>query len=228
MNAQPARLSEADHLLVTDAVAKAERHSDGEIVTIVTDRSDAYHDVALHYAVLAMLLVPALIALAPPAWIDGAAAMMLGWNPELTLSEAMLALFALLAGAFLIVRLILAYMPLRLALTPGATKSRRVQRRALALFRVGCERKTTGRTGILLYVSLGEHRAEIIADAAIHTRVDPDLWGEAMAVLIDEIRAGRPGIGMAKAVERIGAVLAQCLPKSEADPNQLCDRLIEL
>ena len=52
------RLSEEDHDLVTAAVAKAERESDGEIVTIVAARSDAYHDVALHYAVLAMLLVP--------------------------------------------------------------------------------------------------------------------------------------------------------------------------
>ena len=52
-------LSEEDRDLVTAAVAAAERDSDGEIVTIVAARSDAYHDVALHYAVLAMLLVPA-------------------------------------------------------------------------------------------------------------------------------------------------------------------------
>ena len=52
-----ARLSPEDHALVTAAVAKAELSSDGEIVTIVAGRSDAYHDVALHYSVLALLLV---------------------------------------------------------------------------------------------------------------------------------------------------------------------------
>ncbi len=52
-----ALLSPEDHALVARAVARAERESDGEIVTIVSPRSDAYHDVGLHYAVLAMLLV---------------------------------------------------------------------------------------------------------------------------------------------------------------------------
>jgi hypothetical protein len=40
-------VSEADHQLVTAAVAEAEHHTSGEIVTIVTDLSDDYHDIAL-------------------------------------------------------------------------------------------------------------------------------------------------------------------------------------
>jgi hypothetical protein len=75
-------LSPQDEEIVTAAVAKAEQDSDGEIVTIVASRSDAYHDVALHYAVLAMLIVPAKLALLPKAWIDRAATLLLGWNGE--------------------------------------------------------------------------------------------------------------------------------------------------
>ena len=74
-------------------MAKAERDSDGEIVTIVARRSDAYHDVALHYAVLAMLLVPAWWAVVPQSWIDWWAGLLLGWNGELTRPVVMLALF---------------------------------------------------------------------------------------------------------------------------------------
>src|SRR3546814_2435601 len=48
------RLTEAEHARVTEAVRAAEHGTDGEIVTIVTARSDAYHDVALHYAIGAM------------------------------------------------------------------------------------------------------------------------------------------------------------------------------
>ena len=73
-------LTEEDRDLVTAAVTAAERGSDGEIVTIIAARSDAYHDVALHYAVLAMLLVPAALAFVPQAWIDWAATLVLGWN----------------------------------------------------------------------------------------------------------------------------------------------------
>ena len=222
------RFSDEDHILITEAVARAEALSDGEIVTIVAARSDAYHDVALHWAVLAMLLVPAAFAAAPQGLLDDVATLVQGWNAELSRPMLMLLLVVKLAAVFLVVRLLLAWTPLRMALTPSATKSRRVARRALELFRVAAEKKTHGRTGVLLYLSLAERRAEIVADEAIHSKVEPEVWGEAMAVLIERVKDGRPGDGMALAIDRIGAVLAGCLPKSLDDPNQIPDRLIEL
>jgi putative membrane protein len=54
------------------------------------------------------------------------------------------------------------------------------------------------------------------------------VWGEAMAVLIEEVKAKRPGEGVARAVEKIGEVLAKCLPPNADNPNELSDRLIEL
>ncbi|HET9638501.1 MAG TPA: hypothetical protein VFP12_04770 [Allosphingosinicella sp.] len=222
------RFSEADHALVTEAVAAAERSSDGEIVTIVAARSDAYHDVGLHYAVLAMLLVPTAGALVPQSWIDWGLALVFGWNASLSFRLLMLLLVVKMAIVFLIVRFAFAWMPMRMALTPASTKTRRVRRRAVELFRAGTEKKTRGRTGILLYLSLLEHRAEIVADEAIHSRVEPDVWGEAMAALIDGLKAGRPGEGMALAVGKIGEVLAKCLPPTLDNPNELPDRLIEL
>jgi putative membrane protein len=217
-----------DHRLVTAAVTQAERSSDGEIVTVVTEKSDSYHDVGLHYAVLAMLLVPAILAVIPQSVVDYWTGIFLGWNAGISRGALMLVLFAFLAIVFLLVRFALAYMPLRMALTPGTTKARRVGRRAVELFKVGAERRTVGRTGVLLYLSLREHRAEIVADEAIVSKVAPELWGDAMADLIEEVKAGRPGAGMAKAVERIGAVLTEHFPKSESNPNELPDRLIEL
>ncbi|WP_129792306.1 TPM domain-containing protein [Sphingosinicella sp. CPCC 101087] len=221
-------LSAEDHKRVTEAVAAAERESDGEIVTVVARQSDAYHDVALHYAVLAMLVVPAKLALLPQGWIDWASSIAFGWNAEFSRAALMVALFVLLTLAFLFVRLILAYRPLRMALTPGRTKTRRVHRRAVELFRTGCELKTRGRTGILIYLSLAEHRAEILADKAIADQVEPEVWGEAMAALVDEVKAGRAGSGMAKAVEHVGVVLARILPPKLGDTNELPDRLVEL
>lgn len=222
------RLSEDDFERVSEAVAKAERESDGEIVTIVAHRSDAYHDVALHYAVLAMLLVPAWWAVVPQSWIDWWSGMLLGWNAELSRPVVMLVLFAKLVAAFLIVMLAMRYRPLRLALTPGGTKSRRVRRRAIELFRSGCELRTRGRTGVLIYLSLEERRAEIVADRAIAEKVAPDVWGEAMAALIDEVKQGRPGQGLVLAVEKVGAVLAGFLPPSPGNPDELPNRLIVL
>ena len=222
------QLSADDRDLIAAAVTAAERTSDGEIVTIVAARSDAYHDVALHYAILLMLFVPAFWGFAPQSLVDFAARLVLGWNAELTRPLVMLYMFVKLAGAFLVVRLILAYQPLRMALTPNATKHRRVHRRAVDYFRTSCELKTRGRTGVLLYLSLAERRAEIVADKAIADQVGPEVWGEAMAALVTEVKAGRPGPGMARAIKQIGVVLAGILPPTLDNPNELPDRVIEL
>lgn len=222
------RLTAEDHAKVTAAVGAAEATTDGEIVTIVARSSDAYHDVGLQYAVLAMLLVLALLA-AFPGMIDPIHALVGDpWTEHVTTSMALTIATFLAAVTFLAVRYLLAIRPLRMALTPRATKARRVRARALALFRAAAEQRTRASTGVLLYLSLDEHRAELIADAAIHGRVPEDVWGHAMAALIVAVKDGRPGDGMAAAVAEIGVVLAEHFPRSTGDTNELPDRLIEL
>jgi putative membrane protein len=221
------RLTEADHARVSAAVTEAELATDGEIVAVVAGRSDAYHDVALHWTVLAMLLVLALLAWqpAPVEWLH--AHLIDAWSetpPRWYLTFALI----LMAVTFLVARVILALDALRIALTPGATKSRRVNRRALTLFRAAAEKRTKASTGVLLYLSLAEHRAEIIADESIHSKVAAEVWGEAMAALILAVKDDRPGDGLAEAVAHIGKVLAEHFPRSEGDTNELPDRLIVL
>ena len=221
------RLSEVDHAAVSAAVAAAEARTEGEIVTIVAEQSDAYHDVALHWAVLAMLLILALLAAFPRA-AERLYALVDPWTQATPTGGLIAVALLLVTVTFLLVRVLLAAMPIRLALTPGRTEARRVRRRAVELFRVAAERRTRARTGVLLYLSLAERRAEIVADATIHARVAPELWGEAMAALLTATRDGRPGEGLAAAVERIGAVLAEHFPRGGADVNELPDRVVEL
>ncbi|WP_445191391.1 TPM domain-containing protein [Sphingomonas sp. Tas61C01] len=221
-------LSETDRATVGAAVTAAEFGTAGEIVTIVATESDAYHDVALHWAILAMLLVLALLSAWPGA-ADPFYELVVGrWSLTMPPSALLGIALILVTVAFLLVRVLLAWRPLRLALTPRTTKARRVRRRAIALFRASAERRTSGRTGVLLYLSLAERRAEIVADAAIHSRVAPEIWGDAMIALIAAVRDGRPGDGMAEAVTRIGAVLAEHFPRRADDINELPDRVIEL
>ncbi len=220
-------VSPVDHVRLSEAVRNAEADTAGEIVTIIADRSDAYHDVGLHYAVLAMLVVPVLFA-AFPAWPDAILAMVTsGWG-ERDMPAHYVLVFFLMALVFLVVRYALAIMPLRHALTPKATRRRRVRRRAIDLFKVGTEKRTTGRTGILIYLSMGEHMAEIVADEAIYTRVADTEWGDAMAAMIEHVAAGRVTDGMIAAVERVGVILSAHLPRAVDDKNELCDRVIEL
>jgi putative membrane protein len=137
-------------------------------------------------------------------------------------------LLVLAVAKFTIALLLLRWMRLRLALTPGATKSRRVRRRAIELFKAAAERRTIGRTGVLIYLSVAERRAEIVADEAITKVTSPETWGEAMAALLVEVKQGRVADGMVAAIERVGGVLAEHFPRSSTDTNEIPDKLIEL
>lgn len=221
-------MTDTDHKLVSDAVAAAEAGSAGEIVTIVTARSDAYHDIALVWSALAAFLALSALEIAPGFYF-GIVERMLGlwgheWSPRGILSVALGVAALKFGGTYLLMR----YTPLGLWLTPRFVRNARVRARALTCFRVGAESRTTGRTGVLLYVSLDEHHAEIIADAAIASKVAPETWGYAMKAMLDPLRAGRVAEGMAAAVAEVGKVLAQHFPRSADDANELPDRLIEV
>jgi putative membrane protein len=222
------RLSDADHDKVSAAIAAAEAKSNGEIVAVATPLSDSYHDVALHWALVPLFAVLAWAAWRPTALEWWYSFLLGGWEPEPTLSQLLTLLMVFAALKFTVALLILKWMPLRLALTPGATKHRRVRRRAVTVFRAAAERRTVGRTGVLIYLSMGERRAEIVADEAILKVTDDHTWGEAMASLLEHVREGRPAEGICAAIERVGVVLAEHFPRSATDTNEIPDKLIEL
>ena len=223
------QLSEAEHAKVSAAIAAAEAKSNGEIVAVATPISDPYHDVALHWAVAALILVLAWAAWRPD-WLQWWYGTLVGrgWQVEPTLGQLLTFLMILAVLKFTAVLLILKIVPLRLSLTPAATKSRRVRRRAVAVFKAAAERRTVGRTGILIYLSMAERRAEIVADDAILKVTDESTWVEAMAALLDEVKQGRVGDGIVAAIAQVGEVLAQHFPRSGTDTNEIPDKLIEL
>ena len=221
-------VSEADHDIVTAAVAAAEAHTSGEIVAVVAAKSNDYDDVALVWASIIAFLAMSVIALFPEFYRGLYDRLTGGWGHELTANQWLGTVIAIGVIKWIGMWLILLWRPLRMAVTPRSIKAERVRARAIDLFKVGTEAKTLGRTGILLYVSLKEHRADIVADEAIAAKVTPEIWGDAMAALIERVRVGKPGEGMAEAVRQMGVVLAEHFPRGSENPNELPDRLIEL
>ena len=222
------QMSAADHVLVTAAVADAEQHTSGEIVTIVTDLSDHYDDIAMAWASAVAFLALVIYATFPDFYVGLITRLSGGWGHEYTTGEYVALLVTAVALKWVGTWLILKWTPLRMALTPKAKKLARVRNRAISLFKVGTESKTQARTGVLLYLSMKEHRAEIVADEAIASKVAPEVWGDAMVALLDQVKAGNPGAGVAAAVAQMGVVLAEHFPKGSNNPNELPDRLIEL
>lgn len=221
-------LNEADHRRVSEAVARAEGGTAGEVVTVLADRSDGYTDVALAWSALVALLGLAALAIAPEFYLGVAERLSGGWVHEWTHRELFTlaaAVAALKFGAMMILQLI---PSLRFLLIPSPIKTARVHDRALGVFRVGAEQRTTGRTGVLIYLSMREHRAEVLADAAVASKVDAQVWADALEALLAQVRKGDVAGGMCAAVERVGAVLSAYAPRQTGDVNELPDRLIEV
>lgn len=213
---------------VADAVAEAERGTDGEIVTIVADRSDHYADVPLFWAGGASLLALSVLA-AFPELHDRLFRLFTGsWGGEPSHQAVLLTVFSIAVAKFLAVWLLLQWMPLRMLLTPRDIKLRRVRRRAVELFRIAVEGRTKRRTGILIYLSMCEHRAEIVTDASIAAKVPGEAWGDMMTGMLHHVRRGETGTGLAVAVRQAGDLLARHVPKRADNPNELPDSVIEL
>ncbi|GGC00453.1 hypothetical protein GCM10011494_18770 [Novosphingobium endophyticum] len=221
-------LTREDHARISAAVAQAELQSSGEIVTILADRSDGYTDVQLAWSAAASLLALCALVIVPDFYLGLYDRLFAGWGHEWT-PRAIISLAAVFAALkFGGVFLLQFWRPLKFALIPPQVKTMRVHERAIRAFRIGAERRTTGRTGVLIYLSMREHRAEIVADEAIAGKVDPDVWGDAMQAMLAHVREGRIADGMCAAVDKVGAILAPHFPRTDDDVNELPDRLIEV
>ena len=221
-------LNEAQHDIVTTAVAEAELTTSGEIVTVLADRSDGYSDVVLVWAAALSFTAMSIFAVLPQPFMDLWDSLIGGWMHEWTTGELASMTIALGLLAFALAWLLLSWDPLRFSLTPGPVKTARVHERAIKHFKVGAERRTHGRTGVLLYLSMREHRAEIVADEPIAKLVPPEVWGEAMADMLAEIKQGHIAEGLAAGVRDVGKVLSEHFPRADDDVNELPDRLIEV
>ena len=221
-------LNEAQHQIVTDAVQQAELSTSGEIVTVLADRSDGYSDVVQLYCAAIAFTAMSVFALFPAPFMDFWDWLSGGWGDEWSIGELASMTIALGLIAYLASTAIFLSDAVRFALIPAPTKTARVHAQAIKHFKVGAEARTKGKTGVMIYLSMREHRAEIVADDSIAVKVPAEVWGEAMAEMLDEIREGRIAEGMAVGVRDVGFVLAQHFPIDGDDENELPDRLIEV
>ena len=221
-------LTPLGHEQVSRAVAEAEMQTSGEIVTVLAERSDGYSDLALLWAIALAFTAMSVFAFVPAPFLAFYDILAGGWEHEWTTGQLATATIALGLITFALAWAAQLWQPLKFLLVPGRVKTMRVHDRAVALFKVGAERRTHGRTGVLIYLSMREHRAEIVADEPIAAKVSAETWGEAMADMLEHIREGRIADGLVAGIGDVGAVLAEHFPRHADDENELPDRLIEI
>jgi len=204
----------ADLAEIERAVAAAERHTSGEIVPYVVGRSDDYPQAAWK-AACAGALITALAAAAARAWGGF-------WGPP---SAWWLALPPLAGAAFglLVVTLVPA---LRRALVAASDLEEAVSRRAALAFLEQEVFSTAERTGILIFLSLFEHRVVVLGDAGINRAVAQEEWQAIVDEIVAGIRTGTPGAALARAIGRCGELLEQHrVERRPDDRDELPDHL---
>ncbi|WP_086608939.1 TPM domain-containing protein [Erythrobacter donghaensis] len=221
-------LDDAGHAAVSAAVTEAESATSGEIVTVLAEQSDGYTDVALLWAIAAAFTAMSVFAVFPEPFLDLWDSAFTGWGHEWTAGELASMVIALGLVKFLGILLVQQWQPLKFALIPGPVKAFRVRDQAVRQFKVGAQGRTAAHTGVLIYLSMRERRAEIVADESIAAKVSAEVWGEAMGDMLAEIRQGRIAEGLAVGVRDVGHVLAEHFPRGSEDDNELPDRLIEV
>ncbi len=211
------RLSKEDLERIRQAVAEAERRTSGEIVPYVVPRSDTYEGVVWKGAGIAAALALACTAAIfqfYEGW--GLAWLHTGWG------TASLALAAGMAGGALT-----AFAPpLGRMLAGPAWLTRSVHRRAMKAFVEEEVFATRERTGVLIFVSLWEHRIEVLGDAGINAQVSADDWTDIVARIRDGVRGGRFADGLVEAIRMCGDLLESSqVERRDDDANELSDAL---
>ena len=111
------------------------------------------------------------------------------------------------------------------ALSPTQLLQRMTAReRALEVFSALRVWDTEHNSGVLIYVLLGDHAVEIVADRGIARRLrEQDLWPPVMARLQQAFAAGQVEAGAVAAVEMVGEHLIRHFPVNGPNPDELPD-----
>jgi len=206
--------SESDRDRIRAAVKGAEQKTSGEIVPYVVERSDTYEFAEWRGgALLGTTIATIFVALHEftPVWL-----------PLDFAGLVVLTIVAFVAG-MLLVRLI---GPLKRLLAGNAEMEHRVAQRAAEAFVAEEVFKTRDRTGILLFISLLEHRVLVVGDEGINAAVDKAEWDDVVATVVAGLKGGTPAEGLLKAIGMCGELLhRQGVKRKPDDTDELSDRL---
>jgi putative membrane protein len=203
-------ITDSDRARITAAIRQAEAKTSGEIFCVVARHSSDYRLVPLAWAAALALIVPL-----PLIYLTS-------WPSTVVYLLQLIAFVGAAIG--------LSRQGIRFHLVPRRTRHDRAHAEALRQFSAHGLHLTHTRTGVLIFASVAERYAEIVADAGINEKVTPPVWDGAMQALVGAIKAGRPGDGFVSAIEQCGAVLAEHfpLPPGTVNPDELPDKLVEM
>ncbi|MFA7535707.1 MAG: TPM domain-containing protein [Desulfuromonadales bacterium] len=191
------------------AVRAAEMRTSGEIVPMVVNASFDY----------------------PRAELIGAGFFAMGGAALLTWAfghDSQWVFIPLFLLLFLPCKGLLAFFPaLKRRLIPEAEIIAEVEERALVAFVENGVHHTRDATGILILISLMEHRVHVLADRGINAAVPPHTWDEIVHMVTAGIHSGQTADALCAAIARCGDLLAEQFPRKKDDTDELPNLIVE-
>lgn len=200
-------ISMADRDRIATSIRAAEEHTAGEIIVLVARSASDYWSIPALWAALAAFALP--------------------W-PLIQFSNfsAYTIFLTQLIGFIVLALLFSLPRKNRIRLVPKFLRRRRARQMAREHFFTQGLHRTRDRTGVMIFVSVAERYAEILADDGIASRVDDGAWRTIVVALIHALQDNRMGDGLVTAVESCGAILAENAPRKADDSNELPDKVI--
>jgi len=193
---------------IRKAIVDVEAHTSGEVATMVVDRSESY----LEAEILGAVLVSGLLALIVAVLFH-----------HITIWSYVPMVFVLFLPAWLLIR----HIP-RMGL-PFVARRRieeAVQERAFrAFFEKGLHR-TRDETGILIFISLLEHKVWILGDRGINEKIDPESWQALAQQVAEGMKANDASEALIHVIAQCGEELRKHFPRKSDDTDELSNLLI--
>jgi putative membrane protein len=189
---------------LAQVVREIEANTDAEIVIVVRGRSGSYRHADYLFGAIVAFAGLIFVLFSPFEFHTY-------WVPI-----DVAALFV--AGAFVSSRT----DAVRRALTSKGFRAKAARTGAAAMFYEAGIANTSAENGLLIYLSLLERRLEVIADRGVLKAVPALKWNNSVFELKRVGRQPEPDY-LLKAVRDLGAVLAEHMPATGENPNELPD-----
>ncbi len=216
--------SEQDFEDIKNAVSEQEKSTCGEIALAIAPESSSYAFWELLPALFfALIVIGCLIPFSNhiSSLID-----LISWPERIWVLPTFYVLAGVAAAA--IVYILCNISAVKRRLIPIAARRTAVNNRALRHFVQSGVYKTSGQTGILIFVSYFEREIRILPDSGINSKVSQDLWNIIADEMTDSLAKGNAKEALIGAINRCGELLSQNFPLDSHGENELPDGLVIL
>jgi putative membrane protein len=208
-------LTDSDRQKISEAVKTAEKRTAGEIVPMVVSASYHYPmaDVIGAAAFALPIAIVSTYLLGNWLWLG---------NRDMWLFLGLAAVLFILFHA-----LIRQIPPLKRLFISHREMEEEVEEAAVSRFFSEGLYRTRDETGILIFISVFEHKVWVLADRGINAKVETGQWEEIVGLITAGIRQNRAADAICEAVEKVGDILAVHFPVRPGDTNELRNIIVE-